>query len=235
MVVTTAPNQASSTVTRSSLEATSFTDTPLSNASRVLFTTRQHLSRAAMTPDRSFTVAESTIHGKGLIANRTIPTEGVVFEERDANLIVSASTPLVRGRRCEGISTAWSITIHLLQCDDPPSWLATLHRNHSLTKSQLTDEKDAVMLRETMQMHPSKNVIDTFSAVVTNHFCVMDLSMLGAFSSRINHAAEPNVATRFMMDESGIYVDCIALRKISAGEELVISYPEGYALNHLAT
>jgi hypothetical protein len=140
-----------------------------------------------------------------------------------------------RGVPCVGVSTAWSLVVHILQMrpEDQPAWIADLVRNRDFAHALLAEDME--LARDLMRRYIG--VVDMFAAVVTNFFSLTTtdhqcITSLGRRSSRVNHSSEnANVRNVIMTDPitNRMIMAWQATRDIPAGTELLFDYGADYA------
>lgn len=170
-------------------------------------------------------IAESDGCGLGVFAEKPLARDAMAFGDVGFSAVVIP--------RCieEGkpISTAWDITRRFLN-EGTPDWVAELSRNKTLARQVLQDPADLAMFRTVAAMHTHQNVLDVFTAVLTNHFANWQCTSLGKWVSRLNHADDPNACTATIRDStSGAWcVACMLQRDVAKDEELTIAYGDAY-------
>lgn len=129
------------------------------------------------------------------------------------------------------ISTAWGLTLKLLQSSAIPSWFDKLHVNEPLVERVLKDLRDSKMIEIFAAKFPTKPVRDVFGKAVTNHICPGDgLSdcILDYHASVMNHSNQPNAV---LLTRNGIPAVTIIV-DVNPGEEIMNNYDaaggEGY-------
>ena len=100
----------------------------------------------------------------------------------------------------------------------------------------MNDDADSVILYNLSSRYSKKLVFNAFSVALTNHYATGGISTLGRTGSRINGClteSEINVSTNIIafdtIDNAAVVATVwFATKKISAGQELFISYGDSY-------
>ena len=176
----------------------------------------------------------SPLHGMGVFARTDVKEGDVLFVDRGGDALFADRVLRIGGAPRVGVSTAWPITVHLVQMrpDNWPAWVARLARNRQFASSVLKDNRELPLAREIMRRFPNVNVLDVFALVVTNFFDNGIITSLGRRSSRVNHSNESaNVRNMILSvpNSNDPQLAWVATCDISAGSELLFDYGAEYA------